>query len=100
MSTPAVVRGKFKVSSTESRLTRRQKDVTKKKDYTPENMEEVEVKTVRLDPVYHNNDPEHENAKFWDASPSGKIELGMINPGVHEVFIIGKEYYVDFTLAE
>ena len=53
-----------------------------------------------MTPVFHNNIPNHENNKFWDASPSGKLELGMINPEAAAYFKIGKEYYIDFTASE
>lgn len=62
--------------------------------------ENGEVHTVRLTPVYGNNDPNHENTKFWAASPSGSIEIGCANIEAAQVFELGKEYYVDFTAAE
>jgi len=40
-----------------------------------------------------------ENEKFWDATPLGKIELGIVNPEAVKEFEILKEYYVDFTPA-
>ncbi len=49
---------------------------------------------VELQPVY-SNDPDHENKKFWDATPSGKIEMS-IKAEVGELFELGKEYYVTF----
>lgn len=66
-------------------------------DYTKP--EPIELRSVKLSPVYGNGDPNHENTKFWNASPSGSIELGTVNPGAWEQFEIGKEYYVDFTPA-
>lgn len=59
-----------------------------------------EVRTVVLSPVYANGDPNHENTKFWAASPSGRIELGCANLAAADAFELGKEYYIDFTLAE
>lgn len=59
-----------------------------------------EMRSVKFAPVYANNDPEHENSKFWKATPMGAIELGTINPEAWKQFEIGKEYYVDFTPAE
>lgn len=53
------------------------------------------VWTATFAPVF-SNDPAHENKKFWDASPSGKIELGTIK---EHGFEPGKEYYIDFTEA-
>ncbi len=53
--------------------------------------------TVELTPVM-SQDPNHENKKFWDATPSGKIEMSIKTDAI-EQFELGKEYYVDFTLA-
>ena len=38
-----------------------------------------------------------ENKKFWDATPSGRIEMDVLNPEAIEGFEVMKEYYVDFT---
>lgn len=62
--------------------------------------EAVEMRTLKLSPVYGNGDPNHENTKFWNASPSGQLTLGTVNPGAWSQFEIGKEYYIDFTPAE
>ena len=59
-----------------------------------------EVRSVRLSPVYGNGDPNHENTKFWQASPSGSIELGCANLEAVKQFELGKEYYIDFTPAQ
>lgn len=58
-----------------------------------------EIQDVKLSPVY-SPDPESENRKFWDATPQGSIELGVINQEAWSAFELGKEYYVDFTPAE
>lgn len=36
-----------------------------------------------------------ENRSFWRFTPSGTIELGSIR---EDLFEVGKEYYIDFTL--
>lgn len=59
-----------------------------------------ELHTVTLTPVYGNGDPNHENTKFWEASPTGEIKLGTINAEAASQFELGKEYYIDFTKAE
>ncbi len=46
-----------------------------------------------------NGDPNHENTKFWQASPSGQIQIGCANLAAAEAFELGREYYVDFTPA-
>lgn len=90
------VRAKFKVTS----ITRTEgcKPVVKedgKTEYVPS-----EIRSVRLVPVYGNGDPNHENTKFWSASPSGSIEIGCANLEAAAVFELGQEFYVDFTAAE
>lgn len=54
--------------------------------------------TVRLHPVY-SSDPNHENKRFWDATPSGSIEMQVNNMAALEQFEPGQEFYVDFTPA-
>lgn len=58
-----------------------------------------EMWTIKMSPVYGNSDPNHENSKFWSASPSGSLELGTVNSEAVKQFDIGKEFYVDFTEA-
>lgn len=55
--------------------------------------------SVEFDFVYA-DDPDHENRAFWEATPSGKLEMQITNPGAFGFFGIGQEYYLDFTLAE
>lgn len=64
------------------------------------NWEPCEVVTVKAWPVYGNGDPNHENTKFWSATPSGEITLGVIPKPAADFFELGKEYYVDFTPAD
>jgi hypothetical protein len=54
---------------------------------------------ITLQPVY-SNDPTSENKKFWDATPSGKLELGGLKPETLASFELGKAYYIDITVAE
>lgn len=60
----------------------------------------TEMRSLKFSPVYANNDPNHENSKFWNATPTGSIELGTINPAAWQQFELGKQYYVDFSLAD
>ena len=53
---------------------------------------------VKLRAVY-SDDPEHENKKFWDATPSGELEMHITNNDAAEFFELGAEYYLDFTRA-
>src|SRR5262245_58958806 len=89
------VRAKFKVDKIESTLQQRRKDLSQ--GWGAENTETVEMRTVILSPVYGNSDPTHENTKFLNATPSGKIELGTINPEAWGAFELGSEVYIDFT---
>jgi hypothetical protein len=50
--------------------------------------------TVILYPV---NGGSEENKNFFQYTPSGKIELGIMNQEAAKQFEVGKEYYVDFT---
>lgn len=40
---------------------------------------------------------ESENAKFFAATPSGKLEVQSVTTGL---FVVGKEYYLDLSPAE
>jgi hypothetical protein len=40
-----------------------------------------------------------ENKAYWKYTPSGKLEMQMINKEAADVFEVGKEYYIDFTPA-
>jgi hypothetical protein len=75
------VRAKFRVSS-----------ITEH-DYVGRRM-----KTIELTPVM-SNDPGNENKSFWDATPSGVIKLGTVSMEAASQFDVGREYYIDFTLA-
>lgn len=39
-----------------------------------------------------------ENAEFFKWTPTGVIEMGILNPDV--TFEVGKDYFVDFTKVE
>ena len=90
------VRAKFKVQRIEASQTMK---AVGKNEQGATRHEVCELHTIVLQPVY-SNDPEHENAKFWAASPSGEIKLGTINPEAWQAFELGGEYYIDFTKAE
>lgn len=72
------VRAKFRVASVE------------RHEYGAEN--------VRMLPVYDGGE-DSENRTFWQASPSGKIEMHINNPDAHGIFEPGSEFYIDFTPA-
>lgn len=94
------VRAKFKVNAiTRSESSRPKLDAegnqikgaTGYGEYEP-----CEVRTVKMSPVSGGSP---ENLKFWNASPSGSLEIGCANLAAAEAFELGKEYYVDFTPA-
>lgn len=53
--------------------------------------------TVCLSPVTTGSE---ENKQFYKYTPFGKIELATINLDAAVYFVPGKEYYIDFILAE
>lgn len=90
------IRAKFKVDEIRrTRGTAPVVDASGKTSYKP-----CEIRSIVLSPVYGNADPNHENTKFWQASPSGRLELGCVNLEAAQQFELGKEYYLDFTLAD
>ena len=62
-------------------------------------LEDFDVYTIKLEPVMPGIDPNHENAKFFQSTPSGLIQLRTVNEAAAKQFEVGKEYYVDFTPA-
>lgn len=55
---------------------------------------------VVLSPVFKDKDLEGENTKFWNATPSGQIDLYLSNPDAFGQLEKGKQFYVDFTAAD
>lgn len=58
-----------------------------------------ELRTIILSPVTRDTN-NAENSEFWKWTPSGKIEMSVLNLKAAEQFELGAEYYVDFTKAE
>ena len=73
------VRAKFKVQ-----------EISQRDGYQPTHV-------IKLYPVT-NGSPENES--FYRFTPSGLIELAVVNDQTAKNFELGKEYYVDFTPAE
>jgi hypothetical protein len=59
-------------------------------------VEEVDQSSVRLRAVSGGSD---ENREFFTATPSGLIDLQVLNPHAIAAFDRGAEYYVDFIRA-
>lgn len=88
------VRAKFTVNSIERSLGNMPFIEDGKTVWKP-----AEVHSIKMSPVYGNGDPNHENTKFWNATPSGSLVLGTVNPSAVAEFEIGAEYYIDFIKA-
>lgn len=58
---------------------------------------EVLQQKVTMNPVYSGSD---ENRAFWEATPTGSIELFISNKAAFNKLVNGKAYYIDFTPAE
>lgn len=56
--------------------------------------EEYITSKVVLIPVTGNSE---ENQNFFQATPTGKLEMNMVNQSAAEQFEVGKEYFVDFS---
>lgn len=56
----------------------------------------AEVQTIKLAPVTATSE---EDKKFFAATPTGQIELGVVTPEAGNYFKLGQAYYVDFTEA-
>lgn len=91
------VRAKFRVTKIERTMGSRAvyREGEARPDYVP-----AEMWTVHMSPVSGNNDPNHENTKFWTASPSGSLTLGTVNKAAVDQFDLDREYYLDFTPAD
>jgi hypothetical protein len=89
----SVIVAKFKVNQiTRSTTSKNVKQPDGKDTWVP-----AEMQTIVANPVSGNGDPEHENTKFWQATPSGKLELGCVNLEAAQFFELNEEYYVTFT---
>lgn len=50
---------------------------------------------VVLSPVGYGKS--EENKAFWEATPAGRVEMSISNPGAAAQFAEGQEFYLDFT---
>lgn len=41
-----------------------------------------------------------ENKKFFKYTPGGEFKLSVVSPETAQMFEVGKEYYIDISLAE
>lgn len=92
-----IVRAKFKVTRIERQTSTACKKDANGNKVVPNVWEPVEMRTIVMHPVYSNDG--NENSKFWDATPSGELKLGTVNPEAWKMFELDGEYYLDFTKA-
>ena len=85
-----IVRAKFRLNSYTTELH------DKWVDSKP--VGKVEKRTLNFTPVYGAGS--EENKAFWDATPTGSLQLGVVNQDAWSCFELGKDYYLDFTPAE
>ena len=57
----------------------------------------AEKRTLNMTPVTSGSE---EDKAFWNASPSGSIQLGVVNQEAWKHFELERTYYVDFTPAD
>ncbi len=96
------VRCKFKIDSIKQTISQKAKwvegpnsqTVKGHYEYTPAVMYSIEAS-----PVYTNGDPNNENSKFWEASPTGSFVLGTVNAEAVKELKLGQEYFIDLTPA-
>lgn len=55
-------------------------------------------RTVKLSAVYGSSD-KPANVEWSKATPSGSLQMNITNPAAYEQFEVGKEYFLDFSLA-
>jgi hypothetical protein len=55
---------------------------------------------VNLAPVYAPKDAKCENAKFWEATPSGQLWMQINNPACFDFFQAGEDIYLTFERAD
>lgn len=87
----ATVVAKFRVLAVTTTMGNKKVTVDGEEKWIP-----AEVKSIRLGAVY-DPDPNHENHKFWEATPSGQIELNIVNAGAADMLRLNDEFYVYFS---
>lgn len=74
-------------------MTRAKFKVETKNAYPDGKGANIEMRAV------YSEDPNHENKAFWDATPSGYLQMS-IKSSAAEMFEVGKEYYLDISPAD
>lgn len=74
-----------------------EKPITRAKFRVISKLKTLDSETITFHPVAFGS---HENEQFFKYTPYGEIKIGTINEEVSKQLEIGKDYYVDFTLAK
>lgn len=53
---------------------------------------------VKLNPAYVDEDSI--NRSFWEATPTGTLEMQINNPAVFDLFVPGKSVHITFTFTD
>lgn len=93
MSEAKRVRAKFRCDEVNQHMGGRQKKEQGDLVWVPE-----KVITIKMSPVYSEEEGS-ENKKFWDATPSGSLELQSVFEDAVGHIEVGKEYYLDIVAA-
>lgn len=97
------VRAKFKVDSIEysiqSQVMRDAEGNYAKNETGGYVYEQMKMATIKMSPVSANNDPKHENSKFWSATPGGSFVMNCVNAAATDQLVIGDEYFFDISPA-
>jgi hypothetical protein len=93
------IRAKFKCNSSSKSysMTVAEDGKTPVKIGTPGSKDILQT-TFKFNAVY-SSDPNSENHSFWHATPSGSLELN-VTKLADDAFLVGRDYYLDFTLAD
>lgn len=92
-----MVRAKFKCDSWETSLYITGYETGKMG--TPDYSKPItaEVRSMKFTPVF--GDSSEENKKFFAATPSGQLTMGVVSQEAWKHFELGQAYYLDFTKA-
>lgn len=99
---PASVRAKFRCLEVTKRYSH---TVASRPDNGNAPERDVLTYRVKLAPVHGKTktggyDPCDENKAFYEATPSGEIELMTVSEGAAAAFVPGQAYFIDFTPAD
>lgn len=91
------VRARFRLNSYTTEIHNRYPHTKPDGRTDYERPESCEKRTLNMTPVTGDGP---DNKRFWEATPSGSLQLGVVNPEAWTHFEIGKEYNVDFSPVE